>query len=729
MNVTHTSSLEQLWADAEFMPNDEQKEAILYSDGPLYLPAGPGSGKTRVLLWRTLNLIIFHDIKPDEIFLSTFTEKAAFQLREGLRALLGAITIKTNVHFDISNMYVGTVHSLCRRIVTDRRFSPERKRRRAPLLMDEIDQYLYLYKRVRWGNLTSCVELGDDPNECINKYFTSKGSKSKHNAVANCIALFNRFSEEHIKPEVALRATQDPDLKNLLSLYKKYLKSLEEPPPAGTVDLSLIQQKAVDILRNFPDAGKIFKHVIIDEYQDTNPIQEELFFELARGYKNICVVGDDDQGLYRFRGATVENFVQFPERCEQELGQKPHQIRLVKNYRSRRKIVSFYNDFITSWDWTKRGDGKGKQVWRIDKEIDAMSKDEGPSVIVSKPGDRKTVCIEIAGLIRKLLDAGTVTDPNQIAFLFPSLKSVTVQSMKQALEDLNIKVYAPRAGRFLEVPEAEAMFGVMVQILGRPPRGSFPGTDYDNFHDWLDQVDSLGKQLVKADAQLKQYVTERKQEIKSALTDNSLLMDFVREKKWNLQSEYKIDMMKRALIGVSGLSDRARRSLSSSYFDRIVRQRFQDYRNDLSDRTPFTLNYVIRRATAMDWSLLDLFYRVCGCQPFKSMFDLAENGQDEGPIANLGLISQYLERFIEQYTPMITADILIDDRLQNLFFGSYLFALFRRGESEYEDVEDPFPEVAFPLLLFTKLKGLNFRLWLSEMRFGEITAFAGLKRL
>ncbi len=72
-------TLEQLWADAEFKPNKEQKKSILYTGGPLYLPAGPGSGKTRVLLWRTLNLIVFHEVKPEEIFLSTFTEKAALQ--------------------------------------------------------------------------------------------------------------------------------------------------------------------------------------------------------------------------------------------------------------------------------------------------------------------------------------------------------------------------------------------------------------------------------------------------------------------------------------------------------------------------------------------------------------------------------------------------------------------------------------------------------------------------
>lgn len=84
--------LESLWKDFEFKPNDEQLAAILYAEGPLFLPAGPGSGKTRVLLWRSVNLIATHQVKPEEIFLSTFTEKAALQLRNGLRTLLSATT-------------------------------------------------------------------------------------------------------------------------------------------------------------------------------------------------------------------------------------------------------------------------------------------------------------------------------------------------------------------------------------------------------------------------------------------------------------------------------------------------------------------------------------------------------------------------------------------------------------------------------------------------------------
>src|SRR5437763_6848020 len=111
-----TLRIESLCDRASFKPNPQQREAILCTDGPLYLTAGPGSGKTRVLLWRTVNLMVFHGVKSDEIFLSTFTEKAALQLKQGLQSLLGIVTNINGQPYDLSAMYIGTVHSLCQRI-------------------------------------------------------------------------------------------------------------------------------------------------------------------------------------------------------------------------------------------------------------------------------------------------------------------------------------------------------------------------------------------------------------------------------------------------------------------------------------------------------------------------------------------------------------------------------------------------------------------------------------
>ena len=177
--------IEELWLEAEFTPNDNQKAAIRHVDGPLYLTAGPGSGKTRVLLWRALNLIVYHHVKPEEIYLATFTEKAAFQLQEGLRALLGLVTNQTGVSYDLGRMYIGTVHSLCQRILADRKFAIDRQRTPRIRLMDELSQYFYFMNGKNWQRLTDNLGIDQDQViEYINGMFLSNPnavpSLSKH---------------------------------------------------------------------------------------------------------------------------------------------------------------------------------------------------------------------------------------------------------------------------------------------------------------------------------------------------------------------------------------------------------------------------------------------------------------------------------------------------------------------------------------------------------------------
>jgi DNA helicase-2/ATP-dependent DNA helicase PcrA len=465
-------NLRFLWDEAKFKPNANQEAAILHLEGPLYLPAGPGSGKTRVLLWRTVNLIVFHEIEPEEILLATFTEKAALQLREGLRALLGMVTNHSGKPYDLSKMYVGTMHSLCQRMLRDRRFAVDGRRTQAPVLLDALDQYLFTYKTRQWAQLTTGLQFTNTANQTINQIIEGKTSNSRHNAVSNLLNVFNRFSEECLTPQDIRRRAGSPDLVQLANVYETYCTMLEANPRAIRTDFALLQQKALHLLEACPHAHTVFKHVIVDEYQDTNTIQERLYFKLASGNHNLCVVGDDDQALYRFRGATVENFVEFPDRCQTHFGVAPTKITLSTNYRSRRKIVRFYSNFIShpSCDWSRGGALKG--YYRVaDKNIEANSLDDGPSVIASQPGKPEDVCAEIARLVVEIIRTGKVENPNQIAFLYPSLKSVQVGRMKKALEEQGLKVYAPRAGTFLQVEEAVAVFGLFMQIFGQPERG------------------------------------------------------------------------------------------------------------------------------------------------------------------------------------------------------------------------------------------------------------------
>jgi DNA helicase-2/ATP-dependent DNA helicase PcrA len=700
--------IDELWRRRGFSPNADQREAILHTGSPLYLTAGPGSGKTRVLLWRTVNLIVNHDVKPKEIYLSTFTEKAASQLREGLQDLLGEASNHTGCPYDIGEMYVGTVHSLCQRMATDRDFSPNRARSQSPILLDELSQYFFLFDRRRWDDLMRAAGFDPENDADLKRVNNALGNgdktASRHKAATGAISLFNRLSEELLQPTHLIRNEADETMRAVYRMYGAYLDALHAER-VRQVDFSLLQKDALTLLQANPQAGGVFKHVIIDEYQDTNTVQEQIFFALAAGHKNLCVVGDDDQALYRFRGATVENFVDFPSRCMERLRKSPKQISLVRNYRSRASIVGFYTNFIATCNWER--DARRRLAYRVDKKIVAHSQDAGPAVIASTPAAPEDACAEIAGLVRDLIDAGKVDDPSQIAFLFPSLKSAQVLRMKEALEREGLSVYAPRAGRFLEVDEAIAMLGLMLVILGRPPAGDAHGRDAEEFDAWMKAAEERAEMLVRANPQLARFVKDRRDEIKRLTGDYDAMVKVAEAKRWDVEQAPRNFREVRDAFLRANLSPATERTLGSQQLQRAVERRIEDGK-------PYLLRQIITRLTSLDWHVLDLFYRLCGFQPFIEMFDLAERDnqhgkRDEGPVCNLSLLSNYLARFLdERGGQLITAGDLKHHHFQRRFFSSYLYALFRLGESEYEDKNDPFPRGRIPFLTIHQSKGLEF---------------------
>lgn len=705
-------NIQYFWNLKKFTPNPKQEKAILHTDGPLFLTAGPGSGKTRVILWRTVNLIVFHNVDPKRIFLATFTEKAAHQLKDGLRSLLGLITNETGQPYDISGMAIGTVHSICQDILMDRdrRFSEDGERSKAPILLDSLAQYFKIYRRKFWrelldaGDYLTSDDIEEDEKlaqEDLNSYFNGKVWNSRHLAATAIIAIFNRFSEENLNPEKCVTPT-DETLVRVLKMYRYYCDS-HIGDKIDTTDFSLLQQKAYNKVKNFEGSQDAYDHIIIDEYQDTNSIQELIYFELAKKSKNICVVGDDDQALYRFRGATVENLVEFENRSLKYLNVKPTRVDLDINYRSKKHIVDFYTSFIDQTNWQKE---EGEGHYRVaDKNIQAFNQEDFPAIVTTERAVKSEVFEEVAEFVLNLKEQGKIEDYNQIAFLFPSLsyrgeKNSGVAEFETALNDRGIQIFAPRAGRFLDIPEAVEVFGLLFHILERPSHQGQAGRGLNEYRQWQLNCMHRADQLMGADSLLKEYIKDRQNEIASIKADYQALIKIINKKKWKLDRPLKLDMI-RDLASAIGLSQSAKTTLQKRAFIELLKKKQQA-------KEPVSLNYVVNRVTSVDWSVLDLFYQLNGFKHFQEMYQLAEDGTDEGPVCNLGLITQYLARFMEEYTPIITASFLSDKKFTNTFVGSYLYAIYRLGEAEYEDANDPFPKGRVPFLTVHQSKGLEF---------------------
>lgn len=426
--------------------NEAQKEAINTTDGLVLITAGPGTGKTFTLVKRAVYLIQECGVKPEQILMATFTEKAAKELVTRITNELAERDIAINVN----EMYIGTFHSLCLRIIKENLEFTRLKRNYR--LLDTFDQKYLVFRNIHRFNAI----------DGIDSLLSKGGAWKRSDEICNYV---NHLSEEMVD-EYALQSDKNTDIRTLGKILSVYRGLLDE---GNLIDFSTIQTECFSLLNQneniLSELQNQLKYLMIDEYQDTNYIQEQIVFLLGAEHHNICVVGDDDQGLYRFRGATIRNILEFPHKFENE---ECKIIPLVVNYRSNSDIVDFYNE----WMSTTSG-AKFKFSWdkyRYDKRIEPHQKTSlnSPAVVkLNSKDDEDEWHDKILEFVDRLKSSGKITDYNQLAFLFSSVKHQRVTELANFLEKNGINVYSPRSDMFFKRDEIKLTLGCLMLMFPR----------------------------------------------------------------------------------------------------------------------------------------------------------------------------------------------------------------------------------------------------------------------
>jgi len=423
--------------------NDPQKEAISHTQGPVLVIAGPGSGKTLVLILRTLNLLLQKLAEPSEILLCTFTEKAAFELRERL----SLTAKKLGYEGDLASLLVGTIHSIANEFLL--RYRHYTRLGNNYEVLDDLTQLLFIYEHFE-------AIIGVEEDDHYLTHWTTRWT-----AVKGARDYFNKITEELIDHEQLL-SSADPFIKAIGSAYLAYRNLLFE---TNRIDFAHQQELFLELL-DHPEAGPAIRngvcYVMVDEYQDSNYIQEQIYLRLMGEDENICVVGDEDQALYRFRGATVRNILEFPQHFAHCYIAPP----LSTNYRSHSNIIAAYNKFMRSWDWSNSENGS---PFRFNKTIKPDPDGTFPSysaVFAIWGENQKDEARRFADLVAFLKRERVIEDESQVALLLQSVRQRHSGHYLQALEEKGIPAFCPRARTYFENDEIRLMVGSFAILLG-----------------------------------------------------------------------------------------------------------------------------------------------------------------------------------------------------------------------------------------------------------------------
>lgn len=341
-------------------PNAEQEACILHTpDTPLQIVAGPGSGKTTVLVLRALRHVFVDGLLPEQVLLTTFTKKAAAEIRTRLIEWGQQIVahLRTNVReemtahhlerIDVNRFLTGTLDSICEEALRDARSATDP----APALLEGFAADAILFRRSLYSVVYKDGKLDPEIITYLSQFTLDQEEIRNAGQLVKVVRpLFDRFSHDRINLEVFSSIESDGAARRALSTaYQQYVQELENTNRLdfAKLEATFFERLRTDRLERFTDR---IHAILVDEYQDTNLLQENIYFELyrrGRGQSALTVVGDDDQSLYRFRGATVELFRDFVGRLHTSVPiTLPVRKDLVSNYRSTPEIISYFNDFI-----------------------------------------------------------------------------------------------------------------------------------------------------------------------------------------------------------------------------------------------------------------------------------------------------------------------------------------------------------------------------------------------
>lgn len=457
------------------MINKKQNLIINDSKYPAAVLAGPGTGKTFTIVQKIIYLIKNEGLSPNKILVTTFTKKAANELIERVESGLK----KENIKADTSNMLIGNFHSLALSFLKEyRAFS---NKIFEPFVIDSnIEGYLL------------------EKNMDIFRKIPNFNDLISYNEVGQIMGIFSNITNNLIDLN-KLRNSSNAKDSLALEVYLKWADFLDRN---NLINYQLILKNFYDLLED-PIFGKKIRDridfVIIDEYQDTNKIQEEIAFNLCKG-KNLMVFGDDDQALYSFRGASPSNLREFDKACKKKMKADAKFYELDINYRSNQEIIDKSRDFLVK--------SEAFDLEKI-KNLQANEKNKNENSVVRARANNYENIEKIVKFLNQKINL------NQIAFLFPSLNSDYPKSLQTYFENHGINVLNKSSKLFFKRREIRLCLYVLLSIFSKKPKkltGSSPDkytwVNETNFKKYIGGIFDY-KEFVK-DEKLNAFINEEK---------------------------------------------------------------------------------------------------------------------------------------------------------------------------------------------------------------------------